>query len=107
MPLSRNFKKTILARVERDGKFRDALFREAIEAMLCGDIDVGKSMLRDYIHATVGFEMLADATGTPVKSLMRMFGPKGNPQAKNLFSVISYLQQEAGLHLSLRASRPS
>ena len=28
-----------------------------------------------------------------------MFGPRGNPQAKNLFSVISYLQKKAGLHL--------
>ena len=28
---------------------------------------------------------------TPAKSLIRMFGPRGNPQAKNLFSVIGYL----------------
>ena len=28
-----------------------------------------------------------------------MFGPRGNPQAKNLFSVIGYLQKKAGVHL--------
>ena len=33
------------------------------------------------------------------KSLMRMFGPRGNPQAKNLFSVIGYLQKRAGMRL--------
>jgi hypothetical protein len=27
---------------------------------------------------------------------MRMFGPKGNPQASNLFAVISYLQEHEG-----------
>ena len=31
--------------------------------------------------------------------LIRMFGPRGNPQAKNRFGVISYLQRRAGLHL--------
>jgi hypothetical protein len=28
-----------------------------------------------------------------------MFGPHGNPQAKNLFSVIGCLQKRAGLSL--------
>jgi hypothetical protein len=28
-----------------------------------------------------------------------MFGPRGNSQAKNLFSVLGYLQQKAGVHL--------
>jgi hypothetical protein len=28
-----------------------------------------------------------------------MFGPRGNPQAKNLFGVLGYLQKRAGLKL--------
>lgn len=28
-----------------------------------------------------------------------MFGPRGNPQAKNLFSMLGYLQRQAGLQL--------
>ena len=28
-----------------------------------------------------------------------MFGPRGNPQARNLFNVIGYLQKQAGLEL--------
>jgi hypothetical protein len=28
-----------------------------------------------------------------------MFGPRGNPQARNLFSVIGYLQRRAGIEL--------
>ena len=61
--------------------------------MLAGDVDTGKAILRDYIKATVGFEKLGEATGTPAKSLIRMFGPRGNPQARNLFGVIGYLQK--------------
>jgi hypothetical protein len=64
-----------------------------------GDVETGKTILRDYIKATVGFEKLGAATGSPPKSLIRMFGPRGNPQAKNLFSVIGYLQNQAGVRL--------
>ena len=43
--------------------------------------------------------VIGEATGAPPKSLIRMFGPRGNPQAKNLFSVIGYLQKRAGVRL--------
>jgi DNA-binding phage protein len=82
-----------------DSKFADALLREGIDAMLSGDLDTGKATIRDYIKATVGFEKLSEATGAPPKSLIRMFGPHGNPQARNLFSVIGYLQKCAGVRL--------
>jgi hypothetical protein len=59
----------------------------------------GNLTLRDYIEATIGFERLGAATGAPAKSLIRMFGPRGNPQAKNLFSVIGCLQKQAGVEL--------
>ena len=62
-------------------------------------------MLRDYINATVGFEELSDAFDKSSKSLMRMFGPKGNPQARNLFAVISYLQEREGIHLEVKARK--
>ena len=55
MPLTRDFKETIRARVERDPKFRKELLREGIESMLAGDIAAAKTILRDYINATVGF----------------------------------------------------
>lgn len=102
MALTRDFKDTVLARVQTDPAFRDALLREAVEAMLAGDLDTGKTILRDYIKATVGFEQLALETGTPSKSLMRMFGPRGNPQARNLFGVLAHLQRLAGLSLQVR-----
>jgi len=50
-----------------------------------GDVDTGKAVLRDYINATIGSDALGTATDRSPISLMRMFGPKGNPQARNLF----------------------
>jgi DNA-binding phage protein len=105
MPLTRSFKETVRARVERDPAFRAVLLTEAVEQMLAGDVDTGKAVLRDYINATVGFEGLARATGTPSKSLMRMFGPKGNPRASNLFAVINQLQKASGVRLEVAAGR--
>jgi hypothetical protein len=40
------------------------LLKEGIETLLAGDVDTGKSILRDYIKATVGFEQLGAATLT-------------------------------------------
>ncbi|MGA8170849.1 MAG: transcriptional regulator [Methylocystis sp.] len=97
MALTKSFKELVQRRAADDPAFAEALLREAIDAMLTGDIETGKSVLRDYIKATVGFEKLGEATHMPPKSLMRMFGPRGNPQARNLFDVIGYLQRRAGV----------
>jgi DNA-binding phage protein len=105
MALTRDFKDTVKARAERDPKFRAALLTEAVEQMLAGDMVTGKAVLRDYINATVGFERLARETGTSAKSLMRMFGPKGNPRADNLFAVINRLQKVSGVRLGIAAER--
>ena len=99
MALTKSFKDLVQSRVARDPDFAAALLREGIDTMLTGDVDTGKAILRDYIKATVGFEKLAEATATPPKSLIRMFGPRGNPQARNLFGVIGYLQRQAGVEL--------
>ena len=99
MALTRSFKELVQRRVASDAAFGEALLREGIDTMLTGDVDTGKAILRDYIKATIGFEKLGEATGTQPKSLIRMFGPRGNPQAKNLFSVLGYLQRQAGFQL--------
>jgi DNA-binding phage protein len=104
MSLTRDFKETIRSRVERDPKFRKELLREGIESMLTGDIATAKTILRDYINATVGFTELAEATQIPSKSLMRMLGLRGNPRADNLFEVVSFLQHREGVRFRLRTA---
>ncbi len=105
MPLTRDFKETIRARVDRDPAFREELLREGVELLLSGDMEAGKAMLRDYINATIGFRELGGLTDKSPKSLMRMFGPEGNPQARNLFEIIGHIQKREGLHLEVRAVR--
>src|ERR1700730_14864555 len=105
MALTRDFRETVKARIAVDATFRAALLSEAVELLLSGDVETGKSILRDFINATIGFERLSQETGTPPKSLMRVLGPNGNPRAENLLNVISTLQQAAGLHLEVAASR--
>jgi putative addiction module killer protein len=106
MPLTRDFKETIRDRVQRDSEFRKELLREGLDAMLSGDITLAKTILRDYINATVGFTGLAAATHIPPKSLMRMLGPAGNPRAVNLFEIVSFLQHREGVRYHVRASSP-
>jgi DNA-binding phage protein len=104
MPLTRSFNVTLRERATRDPAFRAALFGGAVQALLAGDLDTAKAALRAYVNATIGFEKLATATGTPPKSLMRMFGPSGNPTAANLSEVIRVLQKKTRVHLEVRAS---
>jgi Protein of unknown function (DUF3018) len=104
MTLTRDFRDTIQARARRDAAFRKALLREAIDCMLAGDVDTGKTVLRDYINATVGFTVLGAVTNKSPKSLMRMLGPEGNPQARNLFEIVAYLQEREGFSLTTRTT---
>ena len=105
MALTREFKEMVQNRARRDPAFREALLKEGVECLLSGDVDTGKVVLRDYINATIGFEGLGSLTNKPPKSLMRMFGPAGNPHARNLFEVISHMQRHEGVQLEVRAVR--
>lgn len=105
MVLTRDFKETIKNRIERDPAFREELLKEGIECLLVGDMDTGKAILRDYINATIGFDALGTVTAKSPKSLMRMFGPKGNPQARNIFEIIAHLQKKEGIQFKVQAVR--
>jgi len=105
MALTKDFRETIRERAQREPQFRKALLREAIELMLSGDEKTGRAILRNYINATVGFRQLEEATSIPANSLMRMFGPSGNPSAKNLFGVLAHLQAKEGVNFELRPRR--
>jgi len=104
MVLTVNFRDHVKARIEADPEFRQALFQEAVQTLIEGDVGTARAVLRDFINATIGFAALAKATRIPAKSLMRMFGPKGNPTAANLSEVIRVLQKKTGVHLEVRAS---
>jgi DNA-binding phage protein len=103
MSLTRDFKETVLTRVQRDGKYREALFTEAINAYLAGDTATGKAILRDLVNATIGFEGLAAEVRKPSKSLHRMLAPRGNPNTENFFGIVSALQKKTRVKLRVTA----
>ena len=51
MPLARDFKETVQARIERDPAFREELRKQGVVCLLSGDVDAGKAILHDYIDA--------------------------------------------------------
>jgi DNA-binding phage protein len=104
MALTQAFKQTVRARVQRDVKYREALFTEAINACLTGDTATGKAMLRNLVNASIGFERLAAAIKKPSKSLQRMLSPRGNPTTENFFGMVSALQKKT--RVTLRVTAP-
>ncbi len=97
MPLTREFQDTVKNRAARDAEFRNGLLTEALNAVVSGELDVAKILLRDYINATEGFTAVGAALCKSPKSLMRMLSTAGNPSGTNLCQLIHYLQRQAGL----------
>ena len=100
MPLTKSFKDTVMARAKVDKEFREALVIEATEAILEGDIDTGKSLIKDYLNATEAFSVIADQLHKDEKSLRRMLGPNGNPTLKNFIGILKACSSTE--HLSLK-----
>ena len=92
MTLTRNFRKTVVARVERDPAFARALLDEAASLFLSGEPDTARLILRDLVNATVGFETLAELTHKPSKSLHRMLSQHGNPSMDNLAAIFGAIR---------------
>jgi hypothetical protein len=105
MLLTKNFRETVQARAKSDPAFRRGLLSEAVECLLSGELELGKELLRDYINATLEFPRLAVRTKLHVKTVHQMFGPKGNPTAKNLLEIVACLQQAEGVRFKLDSSR--
>jgi len=105
MVLTRSFNDIVAERAGREPEFREALLEEAVSLLVTGDVQTGKAVLRQLINASMGFDALARETGTPSKSLMRMFGPTGNPTANKLFAVLQAVQKSEGISLTVSAAR--
>ncbi|MBN9288575.1 MAG: hypothetical protein J0H47_11685 [Gammaproteobacteria bacterium] len=56
MALTKEFKDTIAKRAACDPAFRYALLQETINEIITGDLDVAKTLLRDYINTSPQFE---------------------------------------------------
>lgn len=102
MTLTRDFKQTVVERVERDPAFAKALLDEAATLFLSGEPDAARLILRDLVNATVGFESLAELTHKPSKSLHRMLSPKGNPSMDNLAAIFGAVRNWLKVTIDVR-----
>ena len=103
MVLTRDFRLTVVARVQRDSKFHGTLLAEVVNACLAGDTRTGKAVLRELVNATGGFEGLTAEVKKPSKSFHRMLAPHGDPSAEILFDIVRALQRNARVRLRVTA----
>jgi DNA-binding phage protein len=103
VPLTHDFKRTVVERVRRDRAFARALLDEAATLFLNGEPDTARLILRDLVNATVGFETLAVTTAKPSKSLHRMLSKEGNPSMDNLAAIFDAVRKKLGVSLQAQA----
>lgn len=102
-PLTRPFSEVVQNRVRREPAFGSALLEEAAQCMLSGDLAAARNLVRDVIKGSIGYAELSRRTGTPETSLVRMFGPNGNPTALNFSNVFMHLQRHSGVSLRVQS----
>jgi len=100
MALTRDFKETVVSRVQEDSAFAQALLNEAATLFLNGDAETSKLILRDLVNATIGFENLATDIHKPSKSLHRMLSHSGNPTMENLSAIFVAIKK--ALHVEIK-----
>ncbi len=103
MALTKDFRETIKARIERDPKFARALLDEAATLFLNGEPDLARLVLRDLVNATVGFEQLAVQLDKPPKSLHRMLSAAGNPTMAHIAAIFNAVRVALKVNLKARA----
>ncbi|MEO5670653.1 MAG: transcriptional regulator [Ramlibacter sp.] len=101
MALTRDFKQSVIERVEREPAFAKAMLDEAATLFLNREPELARIILRDLVNATVGFEELAQLTDKPSKSLHRMLSANGNPSMDNLAAIFGAVS--ARLNVGLEA----
>ena len=104
--IRRTFRKSVRARAIRDPLFRASLLESGLDALLGGDLPGFREGIRSYVNATLGFAALADRTGIPEKSLMRMLGPHGNARAAHVATIIGAISEHEGVEISARIKDP-
>ncbi len=107
MALTRDFKATVVARVQREPAYAQALLDEALTLLLNGEPDTAKAILRDLVNATIGFEGLAAGLGKPSKSVHRMLSRTGNPTIENFSSIIVAIKRWLGVEIHAMVSPSS
>ena len=93
-----------MERAQTDPEFRVGLLTEAIECLLNNEVTVAKSLLRDYVNATLGFKELGAIVDKKPTSLMRMLSENGNPSLDNISQLLAAVRAHEKVELHVSAS---
>lgn len=88
---SRPVRELIIHSIREDPELAEEVYNEAVLCLIRGESGVTKILLRDLIHATVGFDAMAAALEKSPKSLYRMLSNSGNPKLDNLSAILYQL----------------
>ena len=103
MQRTRDVHLTIQGRIQRDPDYAQALWDEAAQCFLDGEVNISKLIRRDLVNATVGFEELAERIQKPSKSVYRMLSVGGNPTMKSLSGIFCAVRPvQVTHHLDVR-----
>jgi len=80
MPLSKSFNQTTKPLIRENPAFRRELLVNAANALLAGDLDTAKAILRMYVNGAVGFIPLAAASATPPRPSCASSAPAATPR---------------------------
>ena len=97
MALTKEYRTSVVERIQRDPEYTAALYAEAVGCLVEGDKATALSILRDLVHAHITFKSLAEETGVGEKALHRMLGARGNPTADNLCLIMHAVEQDLRL----------
>lgn len=97
MALTKEYRKSVVERIQRDPEYTAALYAEAVGCLVEGDKATALSILRDLVHAHITFKSLAEETGVGEKALHRMLGANGNPTIENLCRIMHTVEHDLRL----------
>ena len=103
MALTKEYRSSVVERIQRDPDYTAALYAEAVGCLVEGDKATALSILRDLVHAHITFKSLAKETGVGEKALHRMLGARGNPTADNLCRIMHAVEQDLRLTTEVTA----
>ncbi len=107
MAFTQDFRTAFNARVKNESAFANAMLDEAAELFLNGEPELARTVLRDLVNATIGFEKLAVATAKPSKSLHRMLSRRGNPSMDNLAAIFDALRMKLKVGMEVHTVKRS
>jgi DNA-binding phage protein len=90
---TRSYNETVRQDLQHDAEFRRALLGEVLGSMAAGDVETGTSVLRTYIEGTIGYRDLGAAVGQTAEALKSSLSPSGNPNVREFFEIVAYLQK--------------